>query len=140
MQKISNTLGGKISNVADSFNQFQITLGKLNSGALVTFVGYLQKALGFLNDIAQMSIDRAKFSASALVDGDELNRISADYNKQIAKIGATTDISALKDQLKFIQTNMTFYQQAMLTETDAKNRDVMASYFNAYKPLEKKAC
>jgi hypothetical protein len=139
MQKISNTLGGKISNVADSFNQFQITLGKLNSGALFTFVGYLQKALGFLNDIAQMSIDRAKFSASALVDGDELNRISADYNKQIAKIGATTDISALKDQLKFIQTNMTFYQQAMLTETDAKNRDVMASYFNAYKDIRKVA-
>jgi hypothetical protein len=139
MQKISGTLGGKISNVADSFNQFQITLGKLNSGALFTFVGYLQKALGFLNDIAQMSIDRAKFSASSLVDGDELNRISADYNKQIAKIGATTDISALKDQLKFIQTNMTFYQQAMLTETDAKNRDVMASYFNAYKDIRKVA-
>jgi hypothetical protein len=139
MQKISNTLGGKISNVADSFNQFQITLGKLNSGALFTFVGYLQKALGFLNDIAQMSIDRAKFSASALVDGDELNRISADYNKQIAKIGATTDISALKEQLKFIQTNMTFYQQAMLTETNEKNRDVMASYFNAYKDIRKVA-
>ena len=139
MQKISGTLGGRISNVADSFNQFQITLGKLNSGALFTFVGYLQKALGFLNDIAQMSIDRKKFSASSLVDGDELNRISADYNKQIAKIGATTDISALKDQLKFIQTNMTFYQQAMLTETDAKNRDVMASYFNAYKDIRKVA-
>jgi hypothetical protein len=86
-----------------------------------------------------MSIDRAKFSASSLVDGDELNRISADYNKQIAKIGATTDISALKEQLKFIQTNMTFYQQAMLTETDAKNRDVMASYFNAYKDIRKVA-
>ena len=139
MQKISGTLGGRISNVADSFNQFQITLGKLNSGALFTFVGYLQKALGYLNDIAQMSIDRKKFSASALVDGDELNRISADYNKQIAKIGATTDISALREQLKFIQTNMTFYQQAMLTETDAKNRDVMASYFNAYKDIRKVA-
>jgi hypothetical protein len=139
MQKISNTLGGKISNVADSFNQFQITLGKLNSGVLFTFVGYLQKALGFLNDIAQMSIDRAKFSASALVDGDELNRISADYNKQIAKIGATTDISKLTEQLKFIQTNLTFYQQAMLTETNEKNRDVMASYFNAYKDIRKVA-
>ena len=139
MQKISGTLGGKISNVADSFNQFQITLGKLNSGALFTFVGYLQKALGFLNDIAQMSIDRAKFSASALVDGDELNRISADYNKQIAKIGATTDISKLTEQLKFIQTNLTFYQQAMLTETNEKNRDVMASYFNAYKDIRKVA-
>jgi len=139
MQKISNTLGGKISNVADSFNQFQITLGKLNSGALFTFVGYLQKALGFLNDIAQMSIDRAKFSASSLVSGDELNRISADYNKQIAKIGQTTDISKLTEQLKFIQTNLTFYQQAMLTETDATNRDVMASYFNAYKDIRKVA-
>jgi hypothetical protein len=139
MQKISGTLGGKISNVADSFNQFQITLGKLNSGVLFTFVSYLQKALGFLNDIAQMSIDRAKFSASALVDGDELNRISADYNKQIAKIGATTDISKLTDHLKFIQTNMTFYQQAMLTETNEKNRDVMASYFNAYKDIRKVA-
>jgi hypothetical protein len=139
MQKISNTLGGKISNVADSFNQFQITLGKLNSGVLFTFVGYLQKALGFLNDIAQMSIDRAKFSASYLVDGNELNRISADYNKQIAKIGQTTDIGKLTEQLKFIQTNLTFYQQAMLTETNEKNRDVMASYFNAYKDIRKVA-
>jgi len=139
MQKVSNTLGGKISNAADSFSQFQITLGKLNSGALFTFVNLLQKGLGFLNEVAQLQIDKEKFNMGALVDGATMNQIVDDYNKQISKIGATADISKLKEHLKFIQTNLTFYQQAMLTETNATNRDVMFSYFNAYKEIRKTA-
>ena len=57
----------------------------------------------------------------------------------LSKIGATTDIGKLKEQLKFINTNMQFYQQAMLTETNEKNRDIMFSYYNAYKDIRKVA-
>jgi hypothetical protein len=139
MEKISGTLGGRISNVSDSFSQLQVTIGKLNSGALFTFVSLLQKGLSTLNEYVNIGINRKKFSMSALIDGDEAGRIVDDYNKQISKIGATTDISKLQEHLKFIQTNMTFYEQAMKKETNAHNRDIMFSYFNAYKDIRKVA-
>jgi hypothetical protein len=135
MNKISNTLGGKISNVADSFNQFQITLGKLNSGVLFTFVGLLQKALTALNYIVDVDVKRDQFSISNMVRNEDAEKIIADYNKILSKVGQATDISKLQEHLKFINTNMQFYQQAMLNETDEYNRDLYFSYYNSYKDI-----
>jgi hypothetical protein len=135
MNKISNPLGGKISNVADSFNQFQITLGKLNSGVLFTFVGLLQKALTALNYIVDVDVKRDQFSISNMVRNEDAEKIIADYNKILSKVGQATDISKLQEHMKFIQTNMTFYQQAMLNETDEYNRDLYFSYYNSYKDI-----
>lgn len=137
MEKISNTLGGKISNVSDSFSQLQINIGKLNSGALYTFVNLLQKALSSLNKIVSLDIKRDQFGMSNDIMKSEAEAIVAEYDKQISKIGKATDISALKDQLKYIETNLQFYQQSMVKETNEHNRNIMFSYFNAYKEIRK---
>ena len=137
MEKISGTLGGKISNVSDSFSQLQINIGKLNSGALYTFVNLLQKALSSLNKIVSLDIKRDQLGMSNDIMRSEAEAIVAEYDKQISKIGKATDISALKDQLKYIETNLQFYQQSMVKETNEHNRNIMFSYFNAYKEVRK---
>jgi hypothetical protein len=135
MNKISNTLGGRISNVSDTFNQLQITIGKLNSGALFTFIGLLQKALTALNAIVDVDVKRDQFSISNMIRNEDAEKVIADYNNILSKVGQTTDISKLQGHLKFINTNMQFYQQAMLKETDEYNRDLYFSYYNAYKDV-----
>lgn len=135
MNKISNTLGGKISNVSDTFNQLQITIGKLNSGALFTFIGLLQKALTALNAIVDVDVKRDQFSISNMIRNEDAEKVIADYNNILSKVGQATDISKLQEHLKFINTNMQFYQQAMLKETDEYNRDLYFSYYNAYKDV-----
>jgi hypothetical protein len=69
----------------------------------------------------------------------EQRAVIKEYNAQLSKIGSTDNIGKLNQQLKFIQTNLEFYQQAMLNETDEHNRDIAFSYFNAYKDLRNNA-
>jgi hypothetical protein len=69
----------------------------------------------------------------------EQRAVIKEYNAQLSKIGSTDNIGKLNQQLKFIQTNLEFYQQAMLNETDEHNRDIAFSYFNAYKDLRSNA-
>lgn len=50
MAAISNTLGGSISNLGDSFDNLLLTVGNLTSGALKDFVDILQNSLKVLAD------------------------------------------------------------------------------------------
>jgi len=43
----------------------------------------------------------------------EQRDVIKEYNAQLSKIGSTDNIGKLNQQLKFIQTNLEFYQQAM---------------------------
>jgi tetratricopeptide (TPR) repeat protein len=138
MEKISGTLGGRISNVKDSFTQLQTTIGSINSGVLFSFVGYLQQALGYFNEIINLDLKRVQFAMEGL-NMTEQRAVIKEYNAQLSKIGSTDNIGKLNQQLKFIQTNLEFYQQAMLNETDEHNRDIAFSYFNAYKDLRNNA-
>ena len=138
MEKISGTLGGRISNVKDSFTQLQTTIGSINSGVLFSFVGYLQQALGYFNEIINLDLKRVQFAMEGL-NMTEQRAVIKEYNAQLSKIGSTDNIGKLNQQLKFIQTNLEFYQQAMLNETDEHNRDIAFSYFNAYKDLRSNA-
>ena len=138
MEKISNTLGGRISNVQDSFTQLQTTIGQINGGALFTFVGLLQQALSYFNEIINLDLKRVQFAMEGL-NMTEQRAVIKEYNAQLSKIGSTDNIGKLNQQLKFIQTNLEFYQQAMLNETDEHNRDIAFSYFNAYKDLRNNA-
>jgi hypothetical protein len=138
MEKISGTLGGRISNVQDSFTQLQTTIGSINSGALFTFVGLLQKALSYFNEIINLDLKKQQFAMEGL-NMTEQRAVIKEYNAQLSKIGSTDNIGKLNQQLKFIQTNLEFYQQAMLNETDEHNRDIAFSYFNAYKDLRSNA-
>lgn len=138
MEKISNTLGGRISNVQDSFTQLQTTIGQINGGALFTFVGLLQKALSYFNEIINLDLKKEQFAMEGL-NMTEQRAVIANYNAELSKIGSITNIDKLNNQLKYIQTNLEFYQQAMLTETDEHNRDVAFSYFNSYKDIRNAA-
>jgi tetratricopeptide (TPR) repeat protein len=138
MEKISGTLGGRISNVKDSFTQLQTTIGSINSGVLFAFVGYLQQALSYFNEIINLDLKRVQFAMEGL-NMTEQRAVIKEYNAQLSKIGSTDNINKLNEQLKFIQTNLEFYQQAMLNETDEHNRDIAFSYFNAYKDLRNNA-
>jgi tetratricopeptide (TPR) repeat protein len=138
MEKISGTLGGRISNVQDSFTQLQTTIGSINSGVLFRFVGYLQQALSYFNEIINLDLKRVQFAMEGL-NMTEQRAVIKEYNAQLSKIGSTDNIGKLNQQLKFIQTNLEFYQQAMLNETDEHNRDIAFSYFNAYKDLRSNA-
>jgi tetratricopeptide (TPR) repeat protein len=138
MEKISGTLGGRISNVKDSFTQLQTTIGSINSGVLFSFVGYLQQALSYFNEIINLDLKRVQFAMEGL-NMTEQRAVIKEYNAQLSKIGSTDNIGKLNQQLKFIQTNLEFYQQAMLNETDEHNRDIAFSYFNAYKDLRNNA-
>jgi tetratricopeptide (TPR) repeat protein len=138
MEKISGTLGGRISNVKDSFTQLQTTIGSINSGVLFSFVGYLQQALSYFNEIINLDLKRVQFAMEGL-NMTEQRAVIKEYNAQLSKIGSTDNIGKLNEQLKFIQTNLEFYQQAMLNETDEHNRDIAFSYFNAYKDLRSNA-
>jgi len=138
MEKISGTLGGRISNVKDSFTQLQTTIGSINSGVLFSFVGYLQQALSYFNEIINLDLKRVQFAMEGL-NMTEQRDVIKEYNAQLSKIGSTDNIGKLNQQLKFIQTNLEFYQQAMLNETDEHNRDIAFSYFNAYKDLRNNA-
>jgi hypothetical protein len=138
MEKISGTLGGRISNVKDSFTQLQTTIGSINSGVLFSFVGYLQQALSYFNEIINLDLKRVQFAMEGL-NMTEQRAVIKEYNAQLSKIGSADNIGKLNQQLKFIQTNLEFYQQAMLNETDEHNRDIAFSYFNAYKDLRNNA-
>ena len=138
MEKISGTLGGRISNVQDSFTQLQTTIGQINGGVLFAFVGYLQQALSYFNEIINLDLKRVQFNMQGL-NMTEQRALVKDYNAQLSKIGSADNIGKLNQQLKFIQTNLEFYQQAMLNETDEHNRDIAFSYFNAYKDLRSNA-
>jgi uncharacterized protein (DUF305 family) len=138
MEKISGTLGGRISNVQDSFTQLQTTIGSINSGALFTFVGLLQKALSYFNEIINLDLKKQQFAMEGL-NMTEQRDIVANYNKELSKLGTINNVGKLEEQLKFIQTNMTFYEQAMKKETDAHNKAVYFSYWNAYKDIRKAA-
>ena len=138
MEKISGTLGGRISNVQDSFTQLQTTIGSINSGALFTFVGLLQKALSYFNEIINLDLKKQQFAMEGL-NMTEQRDIVANYNKELSKLGTINNVGKLEEQLKFIQTNMTFYEQAMKKETDAHNKAVYFSYWNSYKDIRKAA-
>ena len=138
MEKISGTLGGRISNVSDSFTQLQTTIGQINGGVLFTFIGLLQKALSYFNEIINLDLKKEQFAMEGL-NMTEQRAIIANYNAELSKIGSITNVDKLNNQLKYIQTNLEFYQQAMLTETDEHNREVAFSYFNSYKDIRNAA-
>jgi hypothetical protein len=138
MEKISGTLGGRISNVKDSFTQLQTTIGSINSGALFTFVGLLQKALSYFNEIINLDLKKQQFAMEGL-NMTEQRAVIANYNKELSKLGTINNIGKLEEQLKYIQTNFKFYEGAMKTETDAHNQAVYFSYFNSYKDIRNAA-
>jgi uncharacterized protein (DUF305 family) len=138
MEKISGTLGGRISNVQDSFTQLQTTIGQINGGVLFGFVGLLQKALSYFNEIINLDLKKQQFAMEGL-NMTEQRAVIANYNKELSKLGTINNVGKLEEQLKFIQTNMTFYEQAMKKETDAHNKAVYFSYWNAYKDIRKAA-
>lgn len=138
MEKISGTLGGRISNVSDSFTQLQTTIGQINGGVLFTFVGLLQKALSYFNEIINLDLKKQQFAMEGL-NMTEQRAVIANYNAELSKIGSINNVDKLNNQLKYIQTNLEFYQQAMLNETDEHNRDVAFSYFNSYKDIRNAA-
>ena len=138
MEKISGTLGGRISNVQDSFTQLQTTIGQINGGVLFGFVGLLQKALSYFNEIINLDLKKGQFAMEGL-NMTEQRAVIANYNKELSKLGTINNVGKLEEQLKFIQTNMTFYEQAMKKETDAHNKAVYFSYWNAYKDIRKAA-
>ena len=138
MEKISGTLGGRISNVQDSFTQLQTTIGQINGGVLFTFVGLLQKALSYFNEIINLDLKKQQFAMEGL-NMTEQRAVIANYNKELSKLGTINNIGKLEQQLKYIQTNFEFYQGAMKTETDAHNQAVYFSYFNAYKDIRNAA-
>jgi len=138
MEKISGTLGGRISNVQDSFTQLQTTIGQINGGVLFTFVGLLQKALSYFNEIINLDLKKEQFAMEGL-NMTEQRAVIANYNAELSKIGSINNVDKLNNQLKYIQTNLEFYQQAMLNETDEHNREVAFSYFNAYKDIRNAA-
>ena len=133
MDKISKTLGGQLSNLGDSFTQLKNNIGSLNSGALSTMVSLLQKSVGYFTELTGKKIAEQKLAISILINGEESTKIIEDYNKELNKIGEIKDINKLNDQLKYINANLQFYQQAMVNETDAKKRDIAFAYFNLFK-------
>ena len=138
MEKISGTLGGRISNVQDSFTQLQTTIGQINGGVLFTFVGLLQKALSYFNEIINLDLKKQQFAMEGL-NMTEQRAVIANYNKELSKLGTINNVGKLEEQLKYIQTNFKFYEGAMLKETDAHNQAVYFSYFNAYKDIRNAA-
>lgn len=131
--KISATLGGKLSNLGDNFEQLKKNIGELNSGALSSMVTLLQKAVGYVSELVGKKVIEQKLAISVLINGEESAQIIKDYNKELEKIGEIKDINKLNEQLKYIETNLKFYQQAMKNETDAHKSDMAFAYFNVFK-------
>jgi hypothetical protein len=139
MAKISQTLGGQLSNLGDSFTQLQNNIGQLNSGALFSMVTLLQKAVGYFTELTGKKLVEQKLAISILINGEESAKIIQDYNKELAKIGEIKDVNKLNSQLEYINTNLQFYQQAMLNETNAKQQDIYFAYWNLFKEARKAA-
>ena len=133
MSKMSKTLGGQISNLKDSFTQLQNNIGALNSGSLNNMVALLQKAVGYFNELTSKKVIEQKLAISVLIDGKTSQTIVDDYNKELSRIGDIKDVSKLQEHLKYINTNLQFFQQAMVNETDAVKRDFSFAYFNLFK-------
>jgi len=139
MAKISATLGGQLSNLGDSFTQLQNNIGQLNSGALFTMVSLLQKAVGYFTELTGKKLTEQKLAISVLINGEESTRIIEEYNRELSRIGEIKDKNKLNEHLKYINTNMQFYQQAMINETNAKQRDISFAYYNLFKEARKAA-
>jgi hypothetical protein len=139
MAKISATLGGQLSNLGDSFTQLQNNIGQLNSGALFTMVSLLQKAVGYFTELTSKKLTEQKLAISVLINGEESTKIIEEYNRELSRIGEIKDKNKLNEHLKYINTNMQFYQQAMINETNAKQRDISFAYYNLFKEARKAA-
>lgn len=139
MSKISNTLGGRMSNLSDNVTNLQKNIGELNSGALVGMVTLLQKAVGYFTELTNKKLIEQKLAISVSINGEESQKIVDDYNKEISRIGEIKDKNKLTEHLKYINTNMQFYQQAMLAETDVFKRDISFAYYNLFKEARKAA-
>lgn len=55
MNEQSKTLGGRLSNLGDSWNQFMVGLGKSNTGVMMTTINLLDKIVGKMASMINMS-------------------------------------------------------------------------------------
>lgn len=105
MAAISETLGGKISNLGDGWDNFLATLGEGNSGALSGTVSLLQKALEIATDLVkteeQSNKELTASASSGLFDrykalGDENKQLA--YKEQLYKNLLTVQIAIAKSE------------------------------------------
>lgn len=89
MAAISETLGGKISNLGDSFDNLLLTLGNLTSGPLTDFIDLLNESLASIQD--------------ALTDDKVVTRLETVNKLYVESANSIEDINANLDKLTRLQ-------------------------------------
>lgn len=89
MAAISETLGGKISNLGDSFDNLLLTLGNLTSGPLTDFIDILNESLASIQD--------------ALTDDKVVTRLETVNKLYVESANSIEDINENLDKLTRLQ-------------------------------------
>lgn len=114
MSAISETLGGKISNLGDSFDNLLLTIGNLTSGPLSDFVDLLQQALAS--------------AADALTDDKVITRLDTVNALYVESADNIEDISANLEKLGRLQKiEQQNYEDAAAKLGDLKNQVSLSS-------------
>lgn len=85
MADISDTLGGRISNLQDVFTQFQANLGKMNSGVLTTTIDYFIKLGNAANRIMTTDVSDRVVTSEGIKEAEERLRLLQDRLEEIYK-------------------------------------------------------
>jgi hypothetical protein len=144
MAAISQTLGGKISNLGDSFDNLLLTLGNLTSGPLAGFVDLLSEALQNITDLAtedKVPTRLETVNELYVKSADSIEEITANLEKlqRLKKIedagyqSTTEKLGSMKDQL-----NLTAEQLFKLTGEQRTAKEFADAYGAAITALTAK--
>lgn len=145
MAAISNTLGGSISNLGDSFDNLLLTVGNLTSGALKDFVDILQNSLKVLADdiagntgvttrlekVNELYVESAKSIDEINTNLEKLRSLKK--TEEQAYITATEKLGDMNQQLEL---NVDDYAKLATEQVTAK--DFTDAYAAAIEALTKK--
>ena len=123
MAAISETLGGKISNLGDSWDAFLNTLGERTSGAMKTAIENLDKLLGRVTDLLVatdpmlLGMERGASIISMLIGAEDEDRVRI-INDEIGRL--TIELKKLEKQQESNRTAGSLIESLNLNEEEMK--------------------
>lgn len=144
MAAISETLGGKISNLGDSFDNLLLTLGNLSGGVLTGFIDILNESLQSLTETLNPSKIPTRLEAikELYVEGaDSAEKMAANIDKlsRLMKIeqgnydNTAESLGGLKDQV-----NLSAEEFLKLSQEQATAKEFVDAYKIAIEELTAK--
>lgn len=106
-ESVANTLGGRISNLKDSWDNFLLTIGQSSGGIIGSFVVSLTSLLNTLSNLGS-TFDILSQKLFFWRDVNDLSKETLDY---AIKLGRTNAGNSIADVIKSIEGNKTAVEQ-----------------------------